>query len=186
MRGGAALLLALLAGGCARHRPPPRPRPTPTATPSPRPPAGVPAAHQATGSPDLPTPELDGALPARGSWRFQVSAAGPQAVFGTDAAGAVFSIRCDRAAGAIVFARPAAQAAPMEVVLRAGAATFATVPAPAGRIEARDAATDTFLTQVLAKADGPIGVVVGGGPAFVMPPDPAIGQVVARCAKPSG
>lgn len=155
--------------------------PRPTAT------HPVPQSTSTTGTAELPAPELEGTAIASGSWRFQVSADGDQAVFGDAGQPSEFSIRCDPGTGRIVFSRagPAGKGM-MHVVAREGAAAFTTRAGAAGRIEATDSATDTFLANVLADATDRIGVKIGDAPTFAMPTDPVIGQTIRRCAVPRG
>lgn len=148
----------------------------------------VPAASSGVGSAALPAPELAGVATATGSWRFQVSAGGDQAVFGDTGQPSEFAMRCDADARRMVFTRAASGGTgnTMQIVAADGAATFFTEPGAAGRVQASDAVADTFLTEVLAKAKDRIGVKVGGGATLAMPVDPVIRQTILRCAAPKG
>ncbi|TPG43425.1 hypothetical protein EAH79_06550 [Sphingomonas koreensis] len=189
MKQSAMLAVTLAIGACHRA-----PTMTDTATPTPTPTAGLsdtrraPAPSSVTGSAALPTPELDGVATAAGTWRFQVSADGDQAVFGDAGEPSEFAMRCDADARRMVFTRAAADGsgATMQIVAADGAATLDASPTAEGRTRATDVVTDTFLTDVLADAQGRIGVKVGGGPTLAMPVDPVIGQTIRRCAAPHG
>ena len=182
--------VALLAGlaGCEQHEQ------SNTIVPAPTPSASlgdadrVPAPTANVGTAALPTPELDGVATAKGTWRFQVSADGDQAVFGDAGEASEFAMRCDPATRRMVFTRAASggSGGTMQIVAANGAATFYTEPGSAGRIQASDPATDTFLTDVLATAKDRIGVSVGNGPTLAMPVDPVIRQTILRCAAPTG
>src|SRR3546814_13274155 len=80
-------------------------------------------------------------------------------------------MRCDADTQRMVFTRAASggTGATMQIIAANGAATFYTEPGPAGRVQASDPATDTFLTDVLATAKDRIGVRIGGGPTLAMP-----------------
>jgi len=148
----------------------------------------VPAPDSGIGSAALPAPELDGVATASGRWRFQVSADGDQAIFGTPGQSADFTMRCDAAGRRMLFSRAAGGQAgsTLQIVADDGAATFPAKPDGHGRIVAADFIVDTFLTQVLAEAKGRIGVRIGSGPTLAMPADPVIGQTIRRCAAPLG
>ena len=148
----------------------------------------VPAPDTGIGSAALPAPELDGVATASGRWRFQVSAGGDQAIFGTPGETAAFTMRCDANKRRMIFSRAAAGQAgtTLQIVADDGAATFPAKADGHGRIVASDFIVDTFLTQVLAEAKGRIGVRIGAGSTLAMPSDPVIGQTIKRCAAPRG
>ena len=148
----------------------------------------APAPDVGAGSATLPTPELDGVATASGRWRFQVSAGGDQAIFGTPGEPAAFTLRCDAAARRVIFSRAAdgESGTTLQIVAASGAATFPATLDGHGRIKADDFVQDTFLTQVLATAKGRIGVRIGAGRTLAMPSDPVIGQTIKRCAAPRG
>jgi hypothetical protein len=183
----AVALLAALAG-CEQHDE------SNTTIPVPAPSADlqdadrIPASTANVGTAALPTPELDGVGTAQGTWRFQVSADGDQAVFGDAGEASEFAMRCDPETRRMIFTRAASggSGATMQIVASNGAATFYTQPAANGRTRASDPATDTFLTEVLAEAKGRVGVKVGNNPTFAMPVDPVIRQTILRCAEPMG
>jgi len=148
----------------------------------------IPAPDTGAGSAALPAPELEGVATASGRWRFQVSADGDQAIFGTPGQAADFSLRCDAGKRQMIFSRAAAGQAgkTLQIIAADGAATFPAKADGHGRIVASDFVVDTFLTQVLAEAEGRIGVRIGTGPTLAMPSDPVIGQTIKRCAAPRG
>lgn len=148
----------------------------------------VPAPDRGAGSAALPAPELEGVATASGRWRFQVSAGGDQATFGTPGEPAAFTMRCDADARRMIFSRAATgqTGATLQIVASDGAATFPAKPDGHGRIVASDFVVDTFLTQVLAEAEGRIGVRIGAGLTLAMPSDPVVGQTIKRCAAPRG
>ena len=148
----------------------------------------VPAPASGVGSAALPAPELENVSTAQGRWRFQVSADGDQAIFGMPGEAAAFTLRCDPAAGRMIFSRAAAgqSGATLQIIAADGAATFPAKADGHGRIRASDFIRDTFLTQVLAEAEGRIGVRIGSGPTLALPAAPVIGQTIKRCAAPRG
>ncbi|HVI97607.1 MAG TPA: hypothetical protein VM657_00920 [Sphingomonas sp.] len=183
----AVLLLAALAA-CQRHEESNTEMPVPAPGGNLEDALRVPAPTANIGSAALPAPELEGVATAQGSWRFQVSAKGDQAVFGDAGEASEFAMRCDAGTRRMVFTRAASggTGATMQIVAANGAATFYTEPGPAGRTQASDPATDTFLTDVLATAKDRIGVRIGNGPTLAMPVDPVIRQTILRCAAPKG
>jgi len=148
----------------------------------------VPAPDTGIGSAALPAPELEGVATASGRWRFQVSADGDQAIFGTPGEAAAFTLRCDADARRMIFSRAAdgQSGTTLQIIAADGAATFPAKTDGHGRIVTSDFVVDTFLTQVLAEADGRIGVRIGAGPTLAMPSDPIVGQTIKRCAAPHG
>ena len=188
MRHRAAILLLLALGAChQRDQPANQTAPAPTIA-NLADARRVPAPDTGIGSAALPAPELAGVATATGRWRFQVSGGGDQAVFGTPGQPAAFTIRCDAAARRLIFSRAATGEAgdTLQVIADDGAATFPAKADGHGRLVASDFVADTFLTQVLAKATGRIGVRIGAGATLAMPTDPVIGQTIKRCAAPRG
>ncbi|KQM97701.1 hypothetical protein [Sphingomonas sp. Leaf25] len=173
MKVGAASALALLLAACSGE-PTPAPSPTPVATPT------IIASARTLAPGELPTPELDGAAPLAGTWRFQASASGSAARY--DSGGTLrFAVRCDSQARRIVFVA-AGEGSAIRLFTPDAAATF-----PAKRIDgALEAAVTTGQTflDALAKART-IGVGGGDGPIGRLPGDRSIGDVVARC-RPGG
>ncbi|MEP9401374.1 hypothetical protein [Sphingomonas sp. VNH70] len=170
-----ALALALFVAACSQAPDPaPAPSPTPVATPRPTP------SPRALRPGELPTPELDGAAPLAGAWRFQASAAGSAALYESNGQ-AVFAVRCDPRARRIVFVTPHAGDS-IRLYVADAAATF-----PADRIDGRSEAAvttgQTFL-DALVRAKS-IGVGSGEGPVARLPGDDAIRTVVRSC-RPGG
>ncbi|KQM87587.1 hypothetical protein ASE67_07820 [Sphingomonas sp. Leaf23] len=172
MRGRALVLLLALAG-CSSEPPPPAPAPGVTPTPSPTP---VPSPRLRKPG-QLPTPELDGAMPLTGSWSGKRDAA----LYTADGRIA-FALRCDRPARHILLSRGVAEGASIALFTDDAAATF---PAQVvdGALETPVSTGQTFL-DALMRADV-IGVATGKGPVLRIPGDPAIGQVVRGC-RPAG
>ncbi|MFD1034347.1 hypothetical protein ACFQ15_06750 [Sphingomonas hankookensis] len=167
-----ALVVLLALAGCSSEPPPPpapKPgaQPTPSPTPSPRP----------LRPGQLPTPELDGAVPLAGSW-----SAKPGAAVYTAEGRIAFAVRCDRAARRILLSRGVAEGDAIALFTDNAAATF---PAQVvdGALETAVTTGQTFL-DALAKADA-IGVATGTGPVLRVPGDKAIGAVVRGC-RPAG
>jgi hypothetical protein len=134
------IAVALLAGlaGCEQHEP------SNTAVPAPAPTANlhdadrIPAPTENVGTAALPTPELEGVATAEGTWRFQVSADGDQAVFGDSGEASEFAMRCDPETRRMIFTRAASggSGATMQIVAANGAATFYTQAGANGRTRA--------------------------------------------------
>lgn len=168
--------LALLAACSGDPAPTSAPSPTPAATPV-RQAAPVPRVLRPG---EVPTPELDGATPLAGVWRFRASASGSAARYEVGGA-AAFALRCDPQARRIVFVHPGAGTG-IRLFAPDAAATF-----PATRIdgvlEAAVTTGQTFL-DALARADT-IGVASSDGPVQRLPGDAAIGDVVRSC-RPAG
>lgn len=170
MRALALWSLVLLAG-CSSE-PPPAPAPTATPTPTPRP-TRLPRALKPG---ELPTPELDGATPLAGNWRYQASASGSAVRYEANGA-AAFTLRCDPQARRIVFAHPG-QGRAIRLYVADAAATFPTQTVD-GAAEAAVTTGQTFL-DALARADT-IGFAIDDGPVAQMPGDKAIRTVVRGC-----
>lgn len=171
MRGCVLWALALLAG-CSSE--PPAPAPTPRASPTPGPrPTPSPRALRPG---ELPTPELDGATPLAGNWRYQASASGSAARYETNGAAAL-TVRCDPQAKRIVFAHPG-RGSSIRLYVADAAATFPTQTVD-GMAEAAVTTGQTFL-DALARADT-IGFAIDDGPVAQLPGDKAVGAVVRGC-----
>ncbi|MEH3040182.1 MAG: hypothetical protein PGN21_08970 [Sphingomonas paucimobilis] len=170
---GRALVAVLALAGCSSEPPPPAPQPTARATPPPRP----------TPSPrtlrpgQLPTPELDGAVPVAGSW-----SATPGAATYSDAEGIVFAIRCDRPARQILLSRGPFEGESIRLFTDSAAATFPAQMVD-GALETAVSTGQTFL-DALARADR-FGIASGKSPVLQIPGDKAIGAVVRGC-RPAG
>jgi len=173
MRGRALWSLLLLAG-CSGEPPAPAPTPAPTARATP---ASRPAPSPRALKPgELPTPELDGAIPLSGSWRYQASASGSAALYESNGT-AAFVVRCDPQAKRVVFAHPG-QGSSIRLYVADAAATFPTQTVD-GAAEAAVTTGQTFL-DALARADT-IGFAIDDGQVAQLPGDKAIGTVVRGC-----
>ncbi|MDJ0278753.1 hypothetical protein QLH51_18330 [Sphingomonas sp. 2R-10] len=170
-----ALLALSVLAGCSGEPPPPAPQPSVQPTPAPLP--------SATRSPrplrpgQLPTPELDGAVPLAGNW-----SATPGAATYRFEGGTVFAIRCDRAARRIVLSRGVGEGDTISLFTDNAAATF---PAQVvdGALETPVTTGQTFLD---ALADAEVFAVASGkSPVLRVPGDKAIGAVVRGC-RPAG
>lgn len=170
-----ALVVLLALAGCSSEPPPPppapkpgaQPTPSPTPTPSPRP----------LRPGQLPSPELDGAVPVAGNW----SATRDAAIY-TANGEVVFAIRCDRAGRQILLSRGAFEGNAIGLFTDSAAATF---PAQVvdGALETAVTTGQTFL-DALAKADA-FAVTSGKTPVLRIPGDKAVGAVVRGC-RPAG
>jgi len=167
----AAAFAALALAACSSE-PPPAPKPTARPTPTPRPTPSPRALRPG----ELPTPELDGAAPLAGNWRYQASASGSAVRYEANSA-AAFTIRCDPQARRIVFAHPG-QGATIRLYVADAAATFPTQTVD-GAAEAAVTTGQTFL-DALARADT-IGFAIDDGPVARLPGDKAIRTVVRGC-----
>ncbi|KQM37599.1 hypothetical protein [Sphingomonas sp. Leaf10] len=170
MRALALWSLVLLAG-CSSE-PPPAPQPTTSPTPTPRPTPSPRALKPG----ELPTPELDGATPLAGDWRYQASASGSAVRYESNG-GASFTVRCDPQARRIIFGHPG-QGRTIRLYVADAAATFPTQTVD-GAAEAAVTTGQTFL-DALARADT-IGLQVDDGAVAQLPGDKAIGTVVQGC-----
>ena len=181
MRPAAALLALLAAAACSEA--PPEPSSVTVAVPTPAPPAAPPVAAPPPGPGDLPAPELDAARPAIGSWRFQASASGAAARFGSGG-DAVFAITCEPQTRELVLARAGRSGTRLRIVARNAAAGYPAQPRDDGiaLVEARIPTDDSFLTA-LAQARGAMAVMIDDGVALAIPADPAVCQVVESCRR---
>ncbi len=166
-----AAFAALALAACS-NEPPPAPKPTASVTPTPRPTPSPRALKPG----ELPTPELDGATPLAGSWRYQASASGSAARYEANGTPA-FTVRCDPQARRIVFVHPG-QGRSIRLYVADAAATFPT-QAVDGAAEAAVTTGQTFL-DALARADT-IGFAIDDGAVARLPGDKAIGTVVRGC-----
>ncbi len=173
MRWLALMPVALLAA-CS-DEPAKAPAPTARSTPAPRPePSGSPRPLRPG---ELPSPELDGAVPLSGGWQ------GERMPARYVADGRIaFALRCDRAAGRILLSRGVGAGGTLRLFTDNAAATY---PAQVvdGAVETAVTTGQTFL-DALARADA-IGVGVEDGAVVRLPGDKAIGAVVRGC-RPAG
>ncbi|GAA0727196.1 hypothetical protein [Sphingomonas japonica] len=174
----AALGCAALLAGCSAE-PEPAANAVTIAVPATETPAAPvsPAAPLAPG--ELPAPELDGAVPATGSWE----QAGAVARFGTKARPATFAIRCDPAARSIAFIRPGARGAAIRIVAASGAATYPAIN-EGGTLVAQTTADDRFVADTLMRADGQLAVQIDTAPPLSIPTDRRVRDVIQGCSGP--
>ena len=173
MRGRALVAVLALAGCSSEPPPPPAPRPTARATPAPRPTLSPPVLKPG----QLPTPELDGAVPVAGRW-----SATPGAAVYASGDGIVLAIRCDRARRQILLSRGPFEGDSIRLFTDSAAATFPAHMVD-GTLETAISTGQTFL-DALARANR-FGVTSGKTPVLLVPGDKAIGAVVRGC-RPAG
>ena len=121
-------------------------------------------------------PEIAGLPVADGRWTL---VDGPEARFGLGGA-PDFTIGCDKAARMIVLTRVGMNGDTIQILTDRGASRF-DAQNNDNKAVARFAAGYPWFKDVLAKADGAIGVRVEDGVPLVLPVDPLIGQVIAAC-----
>jgi len=172
MRGRALVLLLALAG-CSSESPPPAPVPSASPTPLPAP---APSPRPLKPG-QLPTPELDRAVPLAGRW-----SATREAALYTAGGRIAFALRCDRPARHILLSRGVAGGRSIALFTDDAGATF---PAQVvdGALETPVTTGQTFL-DALARAET-FGIAIDGGTVQRIPGDPAIGRVVRGC-RPAG
>lgn len=165
-----ALACCLAIGACVPSTPKPTPTPSPVATPTPRP-APVPT----------PTPVptysswMDFPL-TPGDWRYD----GGLAQFG---APVTFSMRCDRASGAVELRR-AGQSSAGQMIVRSEALER-SVPAAAARGDAASLVarvpTGDPLLDAMAFSKGRFAIEVDGLPTLYVPSYPEVTRVIEDC-----
>lgn len=121
-------------------------------------------------------PELDGVPLAEGRWTLTD---GPEARFGL-AGEPSFSIRCDNQLHMIVMTRGAISGDNLQLITDRGATRF-DAQGDGAQTVASFSAKYPWFRDVLAKADGAIGVRIDDGEPLAMPVDPAIAEVVSAC-----
>lgn len=163
--------LALLSA-CAAERKPPTP------VSAPPPPSPPPVQHAP------PPPDWRDAPATGGSWLYRAEAAGAVASFGSGAADALLSLRCDRTAGAIALRRSGAASGPVPLTITttSGARSFTATPENLAvptlllPIPARDPVLDA-----MAFSRGRFMVEVPGLPTLYLPAWPEVGRVIEDC-----
>lgn len=169
-----ALLASCVGPGTGPARPVPAPTPAP-ARPTPAPPAPaqpVPAETEWQYRPATP-----------GSWSYRPEAAGAVAIFGTGAADARLTLRCDRASRRVSLARAGTGAASAITVRTSYGATSWPATASSGataQIVAFRAASDTVLDQ-LAYSRGKFAVEMSGQETLIVPAWAEVSRVIEDC-----
>lgn len=160
-----------------------------TVPPAPRRAASAPAAPRAAPQPaarPAPAPlatqwQYRAATP--GNWTYRAESAGSVALFGPAAGEPRFSIRCDRAGGRIMFARPGGVAGQGAMTIRTSgdAATWPVTPAAgAAATVAIRAANDAMLDQI-AYSRGRFMVEVAGMEPLYLPAWGEVSRVIEDC-----
>ncbi|AJR24159.1 MULTISPECIES: hypothetical protein [Sphingobium] len=169
MPAAAFVLLASCVGAPQQRAPVPAPAPRPAPAAQPAPPPPPPADWQ------------DRATTA-GDWRYQVDGAGSAALFGPDAQGSLFVIRCDRTTRRVSLLRPGPAQAAMTVRTSYGAVNWPAGPATGAiaATQATRAASDATLDQI-AYSRGRFAVEVQGLEMLVLPSWAEVGRVVEDC-----
>ncbi len=132
----------------------------------------------------LPAPEIEGVGIAPGKWQVDRAPGGDAALFGSGPGGPIFGLRCDVRGGRMVFvrARTPGGSGMMRIVTSTGAAAFVAAPRRfAPGVMATAPIGDVFLSDVLARATGKIGIQLGSAPAIIVPADRLIGEVIRGC-----
>ena len=173
-----ALLASCVGPGTGPARPVPAPTPAP-ARPTPPPPAPAQPAPQ----PVPATTEWQYRPATPGSWSYRPEAAGAVAIFGTGAADARLTLRCDRASRRVSLARAGTGGASAITVRTSYGATSWPATASSGataQIVAFRAASDTVLDQ-LAYSRGKFAVEVSGQETLIVPAWAEVSRVIEDC-----
>lgn len=177
----ATLIMALGLYACVERAAPPAPQQAvrPQIRPAPPPVAATPPA------PSLGADWRDWPL-TPGNWTYRQDARGAIALYGAEGGNAVFTARCDRAAGQIFLSHPGAfpegETGRMTVRTSSGPATFAvanagsTPPYIAGQVSARDPQLDNIVYS-----RGRFVVSVKGTADLVIPTWPEFARVLEDC-----
>ena len=172
-------LLTTLAGiaflsACAAPR-----KPEPVALPAPPQPRPV-----ATAVPAQPPADWRDAALTPGTWSYEPGTAGSSASFGTEVAGPLASLRCDRAAGRIALARAGAAPGPLPLTITTSTATraFTATPVASAMPELALALTprDPVL-DAMAFSRGRFVIEVAGLPTLYLPAWPELARVIKDC-----
>ncbi len=164
----------LASTACVPRAVPPAPAaPTPAPTPAPAP-EPLPAPTPVADWQDWPwTP---------GAWRHVRDAAGPRATYGVTGQTPAVELRCDRAARALLLARPGSVATPFTIRTSAMTRSVATQRAAGAvpQVVARFALDDRLL-DAMAFTRGRFTVEQPGATPLVLPPWAEVGRVIEDC-----
>jgi hypothetical protein len=128
----------------------------------------------------------DEGAPAIGEWTRSIQDERPALLFGPTGAEPLFSLSCDDREGVLLSRHGVVEtgsAGMMTLVLGSENLQLAANPvqAPLPLLQAAVPANDPLLTR-LGDYGGPLRVVVGEGPALVLPASPMIGDFIEACA----
>lgn len=142
--------------------------------------------NQAAAKVETVRPDRDDSGIALGAWRETLQDDQPVLEFGPTGAAALFSLRCDARRGVLLqrHGQSTTGELPIMRVTIGGANRQLAVTATAGAnpmLRAALAAGDPLL-PALSNAAGPIAIRIGDGSPLNLPPGPAIGTYLARCA----
>jgi len=131
-------------------------------------------------------PERDDEEVALGAWRETLQEDQTALEFGPSGAPALFSLRCDARRGVHLQRHGLTTAGDLPVMLvSVGSETRRLAVTGTGgtppMLRATLAASDQFL-GVLSNAGTPIAIRIGDSPPLILPPGPAIGAYIQRCA----
>ena len=132
------------------------------------------------------TPAEDDEEIALGAWRDTLQDEQPALEFGPEGAPALFSLRCDARRSLFLQQHGTLPAGDLPMMLVSiGSETrrlaVTSVGGPAPKLRASLAPSDTLI-ESLAGAATPIGIRIGDAAPLAMPPGPAIGAFLDRCA----
>ena len=132
------------------------------------------------------TPERDEQEIALGDWRESLQEEQSALEFGPSGAAPLFSLRCDDRRAILLQRHGATTAGDLPVMLiTIGSDTRRLAVTTAGgaipMLRASVTASDQLL-GILSGASSPINVRVGDAPPLILPPSPAVGAFLGRCA----
>lgn len=131
-------------------------------------------------------PDRDEQEIAIGAWRESLQDDQPALEFGPAGAPALFSLRCDARRGVLLQRHgpaPTGELPVMRVSVGSASRQLAVTSTSGATPMLRAAlAPSDPLLATLASATGPIAIRVGDSASLNLPPDPAIGSYIGRCA----
>ncbi|MEO1968280.1 MAG: hypothetical protein ABGW87_06160 [Sphingomonadaceae bacterium] len=171
----ALALSAALAACVPAPQPLPQPKPTPTPAPAPPPPAPV---AQPSFSNWMDAPRT------AGDWHYRSLPGGGIAVYGDSDSAGVFTLRCDRAANAVVLLRAGLLSGPASMTIRTETQTrtLAAQPSPGTvpMVDARLSSNDRLL-DAMALSKGRFAVDVPGLNPLYLPSWAEVTRVIEDC-----